>query len=123
MILPLYVVLERLDQRYLEAARDLGATPWNAFWRVTVPLTMPLPTGDASGAVRPLVPIQPEPAKVLHQLELELPARALRVRVVDPKDKPALPPRRAGEQEIEECRPGPSDVELPRGRGDPAGTR
>ena len=61
--------------------------------------------------------IQPEPAKVLYQLELELPARALRIRVVDPKDKPAPPPRRAGEQKIEERCPGPSDVKLPRRRG------
>lgn len=53
MILPLYAALERLDQRYLEAARDLGATPWNTFWRVTVPLTMP---GIVSGCMLVFLP-------------------------------------------------------------------
>lgn len=53
MILPLYAALERLDQRYLEAARDLGASPWHAFWRVTVPLTMP---GIVSGCMLVFLP-------------------------------------------------------------------
>jgi spermidine/putrescine transport system permease protein len=39
MVLPIYVALEQLDRRKLEAAYDLGATPWKAFWHVTVPLT------------------------------------------------------------------------------------
>ena len=39
MILPLYAALEKLDKRLLEAAADLGATPWQAFWKVTVPLS------------------------------------------------------------------------------------
>jgi spermidine/putrescine transport system permease protein len=41
MILPIHAVLEKLDHRYLEAARDLGASPAAAFWRVTVPLSLP----------------------------------------------------------------------------------
>jgi spermidine/putrescine transport system permease protein len=41
MILPLYAALERLDRRYIEAARDLGASPCKTFWRVIVPLTSP----------------------------------------------------------------------------------
>jgi spermidine/putrescine transport system permease protein len=41
MILPLYASIEKLDQRLLEAARDLGADRARAFWRVTLPLTMP----------------------------------------------------------------------------------
>ena len=53
MILPLYAALERLDRRYLEAARDLGASPWRAFWRVTVPLTMP---GIVSGCMLVFLP-------------------------------------------------------------------
>jgi putrescine transport system permease protein len=41
MVLPLYSSLEKLDETLLEAAADLGATPWRAFWRVTVPLSLP----------------------------------------------------------------------------------
>ena len=39
MVLPLYATLVKLDLRLLEAAYDLGATPWKAFWLVTVPLS------------------------------------------------------------------------------------
>lgn len=41
MVLPLYAALERLDPSLLEAAQDLGARPSNAFWRVTLPLSLP----------------------------------------------------------------------------------
>ncbi|OEF97582.1 ABC transporter permease [Desulfuribacillus alkaliarsenatis] len=41
MVLPLYVSLEKLDVRKLEAAHDLGAKPWQAFWHITLPLTKP----------------------------------------------------------------------------------
>ena len=39
--LPIYSALERLDQRLLEAAADLGCAPWEVFVRVTLPLSMP----------------------------------------------------------------------------------
>jgi spermidine/putrescine transport system permease protein len=41
VILPLYAALDRIDQRQLEAARDLGASPFSGFLRVTLPLSMP----------------------------------------------------------------------------------
>ncbi len=41
MILPLYAFLDRVDQRLLEAARDLGASPAQAFRMVTFPLSTP----------------------------------------------------------------------------------
>jgi spermidine/putrescine transport system permease protein len=41
MILPLYAFLDRIDQSLLEAARDLGASPFQAFRLVTLPLSMP----------------------------------------------------------------------------------
>ena len=39
MILPIYAALEGLDRSVLEAATDLGATPFRRFFRVTLPLT------------------------------------------------------------------------------------
>jgi len=39
MVLPLYVSLEKFDFALLEAGRDLGASAWNNFWRVLIPLT------------------------------------------------------------------------------------
>lgn len=39
--LPIFVSLENLDRRLLEAASDLGATRWQAFRRVTLPLSLP----------------------------------------------------------------------------------
>ncbi len=41
LILPLYANLEKLDQRLLDAASDLGANPASAFWSVTWPLSRP----------------------------------------------------------------------------------
>ncbi|MDB5038180.1 MAG: Spermidine/putrescine transporter permease [Bacteriovoracaceae bacterium] len=39
MVLPLYVTLEKFDFSLLEAGRDLGASGWNNFWKVLIPLT------------------------------------------------------------------------------------
>lgn len=41
MILPIYVALERLDKRLLEASSDLGASPASTFLGVTLPLSLP----------------------------------------------------------------------------------
>lgn len=48
MVLVLYASLEKLDRRLLEAAADLGAKPQQAFWRITIPQTMP---GITAGAL------------------------------------------------------------------------
>jgi len=53
MVLPLYANLVKLDIRLLEAARDLGATPWQAFWRITVPLSR---SGIIAGALLVFIP-------------------------------------------------------------------
>jgi len=41
LILVLYAGLDRIDQRLLEASRDLGLNKWRTFWQVTVPLSKP----------------------------------------------------------------------------------
>ncbi|MGH3145112.1 MAG: ABC transporter permease, partial [Rubrobacter sp.] len=41
MVLPLYASLEKFDASLKEAAHDLGATRWHAFWRVTFPMSLP----------------------------------------------------------------------------------
>lgn len=48
MVLILYASLEKLDRRLLEAAADLGATPRQAFWQITVPQSL---TGIAAGGL------------------------------------------------------------------------
>ena len=53
MVLPLYGTLSKLDLRLLEAAQDLGATPWQAFWRITVPLSK---GGIIAGAMLVFIP-------------------------------------------------------------------
>ena len=53
MILPLYTSLEKLDPTLLEAAADLGARPWRAFMRVTLPLSLP---GIIAGSILVFVP-------------------------------------------------------------------
>ncbi len=53
MILPLTANLMRLDFTLLEAAEDLGARPWNAFLRITLPLSLP---GIIAGAMLVFIP-------------------------------------------------------------------
>jgi spermidine/putrescine transport system permease protein len=53
MVLPVYTSLEKLDPDLLEAAADLGARPWRAFWRVTWPLSLP---GVVAGSILTFVP-------------------------------------------------------------------
>jgi len=53
MVLPLYANLSKMDLRLLEAASDLGATPWVAFWRVTVPLSI---AGIVAGSMLVFIP-------------------------------------------------------------------
>ena len=48
MVFPIYVALEKLDKRLLEASADLGCPPWRSFLKVTLPLSMP---GVATGCM------------------------------------------------------------------------
>jgi putrescine transport system permease protein len=54
MILPLYATLSKMDPALVEAASDLGASPRQAFWRVTFPLSLP---GVGAGALLCFIPI------------------------------------------------------------------
>ena len=53
MALPLYVALEQIDARLLEAAKDLYASPTQAFLRVTLPLSAP---GIVAGTLLTFIP-------------------------------------------------------------------
>ncbi len=53
MVLPLYANLVKLDNRLLEAAYDLGAKPWQAFLRITLPLSR---TGIIAGCMLVMIP-------------------------------------------------------------------
>jgi spermidine/putrescine transport system permease protein len=53
MILPIYVSLEKIDRRLVEAAFDLGADRWRTLRRIIVPLAMP---GIVGGAILVFVP-------------------------------------------------------------------
>ncbi|HSK17112.1 MAG TPA: ABC transporter permease [Gaiellaceae bacterium] len=54
LILPLYASLDRIDRSLLEAARDLGASRFHAFRRVTLPLSVP---GILAGCVIVALPM------------------------------------------------------------------
>ena len=54
LILPLFAALDRIDQRVIEAARDLGASSAQAFWRVTLPLSW---QGILAGCVIVMLPM------------------------------------------------------------------
>jgi spermidine/putrescine transport system permease protein len=53
MVFPLYATLEKLDTALLEAAQDLGASPWGAVWHIAVPLAKP---GIIAGCVLVFIP-------------------------------------------------------------------
>jgi putrescine transport system permease protein len=54
MVLPLYAVLEKLDESLLEAAADLGCPRWKTFWLITLPLSAP---GVLAGVLLCFIPI------------------------------------------------------------------
>jgi spermidine/putrescine transport system permease protein len=53
MILPLYVAIEKIDRRLIEAATDLYASRFQAFWRVTFVLSLP---GVVAGSLLTFIP-------------------------------------------------------------------
>src|SRR5829696_7338890 len=57
MVLPLYATLEKMDDTLLEAAADLGAPRWKAFWLITVPLSA---SGIFAGVLLCFIPIAGE---------------------------------------------------------------
>jgi spermidine/putrescine transport system permease protein len=57
MVFPLYVALERMDKRLIEASKDLGAGAFATFRRVTLPLTLP---GVVTGCLLVFIPLTGE---------------------------------------------------------------
>jgi spermidine/putrescine transport system permease protein len=55
LILVLYAFLDRVDQRLLEAARDLGLSKWRTFLHVTLPLSKPALIAGTFITVLPMV--------------------------------------------------------------------
>ena len=53
-ILPVFAGIDRIDRSQIDAARDLGATPWEAFLRVTLPLSRPSIIAGAALVVLPM---------------------------------------------------------------------
>jgi ABC-type spermidine/putrescine transport system permease subunit I len=53
-ILPVFAGIDRIDRSQIEAARDLGATPWQAFRRVTLPLSRPSILAGSALVVLPM---------------------------------------------------------------------
>jgi putrescine transport system permease protein len=54
MILPLYATLAKMEPVLEEAASDLGAPPWQVFWLITFPLSLP---GVGAGVLLCFIPI------------------------------------------------------------------
>ncbi|MFN2489279.1 MAG: ABC transporter permease [Actinomycetota bacterium] len=57
MVFPLYVALEKMDRRLVEASRDLGVGRWGTFRRVTLPMTLP---GVMTGCLLTFIPMMGE---------------------------------------------------------------
>jgi spermidine/putrescine transport system permease protein len=53
MVLPLFANLEKHDDSLIEASRDLGATRFQSFWKVTLPLSLP---GVLAGSALVFIP-------------------------------------------------------------------
>jgi spermidine/putrescine transport system permease protein len=53
MVLPLYATLEKQDPSVVDAAQDLGASPWVTLWTVVIPLARP---GMFAGAILVFIP-------------------------------------------------------------------
>ncbi|MBZ0282998.1 MAG: ABC transporter permease [Anaerolineae bacterium] len=53
MVLPIYSSVERFDFRFVEAAHDLGANDWSAFWKIVFPMTLP---GVIAGFILVFIP-------------------------------------------------------------------
>lgn len=53
LVLPLYANLEKLDWQLLEAAEDLGCRPWQAFYKITLPLSR---NGVLAGSMLVFIP-------------------------------------------------------------------
>jgi putrescine transport system permease protein len=53
MVLPIFIILEKIDKSLIEAALDLGCTPFSTFYRIILPLSVP---GLVTGALLVFIP-------------------------------------------------------------------
>ena len=53
MFLPLYASIEKIDQKLIEASKDLGANKFITFFKITLPLSLP---GIIGGSILVFIP-------------------------------------------------------------------
>ena len=53
MVLPIFIILEKIDKSLIEASLDLGCTPWTTFYRIILPLSLP---GAITGCLLVFIP-------------------------------------------------------------------
>ena len=87
MVLPIYVALERIDPRVVEAARDLYADPITTFRRVIFPLALP---GVFAGVLMTFVPASSDyvNSEVLGSSETTMIGQVIQAQFLDNSDYP-----------------------------------
>src|SRR5436309_2402659 len=87
MVLPLYVALEKIDPRLIEAANDLYASRWEAFRRVTFPLALP---GVFAGSILTFIPALGDwvNAELLGNTQTKMIGNVIQSRFIEANDYP-----------------------------------
>ena len=88
MALPVYVSLEQIDPRMIEAAQDLYASRWKAFLKVTLPLSLP---GVVAGTLLTFIPAAGDfiNAELLGSTQQHMIGNVIRSKFLELTDYPA----------------------------------